>query len=367
MLLWANGWVTEAAAVFDVPGATMTKAFEYADLVMPWLAGVDLWAVPPASLLLFVLAVTAVCSYLFHRKWLPVSRQNRAVSLSYYACAPLVWLIAAGLAALGYGALVAGLNASQWLGSHLVATLVVGLVAFALVAWWNTTWRLWRYATMASGLRTMLVAGMLPAILGLDRRADAGRAPMERRANSPDPRQPALRAAAEDWDCATPTNHAIDRRLPPEGGLIVIHRARGYHGFIRRVIHAVLTNGVNDGAFALGAHEVTQRTHSGRQRVQGNAWKVFRRQISQSSGVVAVVVAVECSRQTHGSHALLQPGAVLDGKSPIPIIGLDHSAHGSRQITGLHGSRICSQRRRQVRLRLQPPSPMLPSELGARY
>src|SRR5205823_2812668 len=48
------------------------------------------------GLLLFFILLTGVGSYFFHPRRLAVLRQNRAVALSYYACAPLapaMWCI----------------------------------------------------------------------------------------------------------------------------------------------------------------------------------------------------------------------------------------------------------------------------------
>src|SRR5207248_9544707 len=58
------------------------------------LAWVLDWLFLPVVLLalfLFLKAIAGVQSYFFHPSWLPVVRQNRAVALSYYACAPLAW------------------------------------------------------------------------------------------------------------------------------------------------------------------------------------------------------------------------------------------------------------------------------------
>lgn len=62
------------------------------DVLIPWAAGLMLWPVPPLALFLLPLLVSGVSSYWFHPKDAPVVKQNRAVALSYYACAPLAWL-----------------------------------------------------------------------------------------------------------------------------------------------------------------------------------------------------------------------------------------------------------------------------------
>jgi len=46
---------------------------------------------------LFLLLGTGVHTYWFHPKAISVEQQNRAVALSYYACAPLLWIVPAVL------------------------------------------------------------------------------------------------------------------------------------------------------------------------------------------------------------------------------------------------------------------------------
>jgi len=50
------------------------------------------WVVLNACLFLFLLAATGVPSYFFHPQQVPVEKQNRAIALSHYACAPLAWI-----------------------------------------------------------------------------------------------------------------------------------------------------------------------------------------------------------------------------------------------------------------------------------
>ncbi len=55
-----------------------------------------LWAVWPVAvlhvcLLLFLAAATGLPSYFFFPRGIPVEQQNRAIALSYYACAALAW------------------------------------------------------------------------------------------------------------------------------------------------------------------------------------------------------------------------------------------------------------------------------------
>ncbi len=100
------------------------------------------WGVWPVMvihvwLLLYLLAATGAPSYLFHPKSIPVVLQNRAIALSYYACAPLA-VLALPILALGAGLM---------LSTH--HTLGIGLVMFGafvtplpILAWWSNLLRL---------------------------------------------------------------------------------------------------------------------------------------------------------------------------------------------------------------------------------
>jgi hypothetical protein len=85
------------------------------------------------ALWLFMFLGTGVGSYFFHPKRLPVILQNRAVALSYYACAPLAWpWLCAAL--FGMGALIAAHD--NWLlprQQHLVDA-VTGMTGFGVAA-----------------------------------------------------------------------------------------------------------------------------------------------------------------------------------------------------------------------------------------
>jgi hypothetical protein len=58
---------------------------------IPWESGATLPPVLPVALFVVFVLVTGVATYAFHPRRLPVGRQNRAVALSQYACAPLVF------------------------------------------------------------------------------------------------------------------------------------------------------------------------------------------------------------------------------------------------------------------------------------
>ena len=117
------------------------------------------------SLWLFLLTGTGAGSYFFHPRRLPVSCQNRAIALSYYACAPLAWLwLPCGLTALvaavvsqpwgehGFGATI---GESAWLGALLLVTLIV-------LAGYVRTIQLMLRTTQGGVLRTLALAAYLP-------------------------------------------------------------------------------------------------------------------------------------------------------------------------------------------------------------
>ena len=117
------------------------------------------------SLWLFLLAGSGAGSYFCHSRRLPVSRQNRAVALSYYACAPLAWMwLPCGLTALfaaiasqplgqhGFGATI---GASAWLGAIIAVTLIV-------LAGYVRTIQLMRRTNHRGVLRTLALAAYLP-------------------------------------------------------------------------------------------------------------------------------------------------------------------------------------------------------------
>jgi hypothetical protein len=60
--------------------------------LMCWSAGVMLPPVLPIGILLAIAIITAAPSYWFHPRQVPLVRQNRAVAVSAYLCAPLVLL-----------------------------------------------------------------------------------------------------------------------------------------------------------------------------------------------------------------------------------------------------------------------------------
>ncbi len=122
---------------------------------------------------LFLFCATGVGSYFFHPRDLSVTRQNRAIALSYYACAPLAWTWAPAL-------LVAALMfiaQSPWSERRGTTRIVDLLVCFLLIAgvfeaaaWWRSSIVLLRRTTGCGIGRATVLGIFLPfaySVLGL--------------------------------------------------------------------------------------------------------------------------------------------------------------------------------------------------------
>ena len=92
-----------------------------------WLLQVLLAPVIVVALYAFLLAASGVASYFFHPRSLPIERQNRAVALSYYACAPMA------LTPLSIVSLVGALIVRNYLASQPAVVIGIVLTTFAAV------------------------------------------------------------------------------------------------------------------------------------------------------------------------------------------------------------------------------------------
>ena len=131
------------------------------------LAFVLEWLMLPiglGALFLFLLAITGVQSYFFHPRWLPVVRQNRAVALSYYSCAPLAWTPVTAAVLAGYYTVGAmgGMQNSPMLLVALASVVVFGLLAVQTFGWWINTMRLLRRTTQCGEARKWTMGFLLP-------------------------------------------------------------------------------------------------------------------------------------------------------------------------------------------------------------
>lgn len=134
------------------------------DLVLPYAAGVLLPPVLPLCIGLFVFAAAGVPSYWFHPRRLPVIKQNRAVALSHYACAPLVLLLPAGLCFSVALALAASHQSERWYDRAMVTLglTTTSLWILAVAAFYTNTLRLLHLATGARAGTMIAAAIVLP-------------------------------------------------------------------------------------------------------------------------------------------------------------------------------------------------------------
>ena len=121
---------------------------------------------------LFLMGVTGIASYFFHPSRMPVVRQNRAVALSYYTCAPLGWLFVPALLFAIFALLVTppvlerGLD--QRISMTILMTAISALAAIVLL-WWFRVVRVMRGTTHCGAGRVIALTIYLPvacAILG---------------------------------------------------------------------------------------------------------------------------------------------------------------------------------------------------------
>lgn len=160
----AGGGVEELANVlpsessFWAPDEIAPGAF---DAFLPWVASALMPPVLPLAILLFFLLLTGVASYWFHPRSLPVVAQNRAVALSHYACAPLVflWLPAVVTSAI----LLAPKELTVSRIYLLLGFIDLLLVPLIPIACYVVTLRLLRLATGARVRRMILAACVIPA------------------------------------------------------------------------------------------------------------------------------------------------------------------------------------------------------------
>jgi len=122
---------------------------------------------------LFLLTATGVASYFFHPKSLSVSRQNRAIAISYYACAPLSTLVLT-LLLLGGAALVNQYCQQDPIGSSWLEPVVQGIeIAAGLLAllqiggWVFTTLVLLKKSTVCGATRIAALGAGLPVCWGI--------------------------------------------------------------------------------------------------------------------------------------------------------------------------------------------------------
>jgi hypothetical protein len=112
----------------------------------------------------FLLTATGVASYFFHAPSLAVEQQNRAIAISYYACAPIACMPLVAAFSIGVFKLFDGFVRSRLPIYTQVGILLVVFGPPALLLWqtWRTPVRVLRAATRCGGERQIALSLSLP-------------------------------------------------------------------------------------------------------------------------------------------------------------------------------------------------------------
>jgi hypothetical protein len=129
---------------------------EFAEETGWWFIGVC-----ALSVLLVIAAYTGIPGYFFHPRHLPVPRQNRAVALNYYACAPLALMpLLLPLAA-----------AAAWYfhttDEHATALLAVKALMLFICGYCWKRWSVFARHTLSSAARRVVVTWLVPLLWAL--------------------------------------------------------------------------------------------------------------------------------------------------------------------------------------------------------
>lgn len=148
--------------------AMSPRGIRLMDVYVPLIAGWSVWVVAPIYVLLFLLALVGVGGYWLHPASLPIVRQNRAVALGNFACAPLA-LVPVAVVLLGLTLFVGNNVADNPDGGYGWAALLiaigvttVGVFIAAVVMFYTVTLKIIRHATNASAGRLLTAAMVLP-------------------------------------------------------------------------------------------------------------------------------------------------------------------------------------------------------------
>jgi len=175
-LVGAMVWYGSAAIYSFITPATIpgwglgTQASPMFDLVIPWDAGATWPPVVPLAALLTSVLVTGVASYWFHPRSISVVRQNRAIALSYYACAPMTMAFIPLLTLVAVAVLrEAGVNDPAKTTWEFVrdATHILNIFAafsgfVVLAATWRSTMTILSRTTHPGTGRFLLAGALIP-------------------------------------------------------------------------------------------------------------------------------------------------------------------------------------------------------------
>jgi hypothetical protein len=112
---------------------------------------------------LFLFTATGAASYFFHPRSISIERQNRAIALSYYACAPLALTPIVALCPL-YVYLCDGFpfKSDGIIAPLVIASLLLLLPAIQVGSLWRVPVAMLRTATACSTARQIAMAVYLP-------------------------------------------------------------------------------------------------------------------------------------------------------------------------------------------------------------
>jgi hypothetical protein len=151
--------VGAAVQIYHTPSRPDTLLRHIQTLFVPGELPLPIGVFAMLGLLLFIISATGMPSYFCHPQSLSIERQNRAIALSYFACAPLA-LMPFVVALLLCAQLLARLTAIS-LTLQIVAVLIG---VFMLVAWYGRTTSV--VLTLSQRRRKVLTVLLLPLSWG---------------------------------------------------------------------------------------------------------------------------------------------------------------------------------------------------------
>jgi hypothetical protein len=128
-----------------------------------WVLEMALLPLGAGCLWLFLFTATGAASYFFHPRSISIERQNRAIALSYYACAPLALTPIVALCPLCL--YLSGASSSG--NDGIVAPIAIGslmllLLGVQIASLWRVPLVMLRAATACSTVRQIALAVYLP-------------------------------------------------------------------------------------------------------------------------------------------------------------------------------------------------------------
>ncbi len=114
-----------------------------------------------ACFVLYVAAATGLPSYFFHPRDVPVTQQNRAIALSYYACGPLAFL---AIPIVLCAAAILTSNARDSAIPMLLMVFAMTLPIGAIAPWWLDLIHLSRRLVPQNPRRALAVALVVPLL-----------------------------------------------------------------------------------------------------------------------------------------------------------------------------------------------------------